>query len=112
MPELKGRLKRLLREYYWRAHDEELRRALAGLASDFEAWKAGGISGRELSDRIHKFHDGVSREIFNRYDGKMLEFTVARAIVTGILDRSQIPDELFEDLKESIESFVTLLPAR
>lgn len=71
--ELKGRLKRILRDLYWSAHDEELRRALAALASDFEAWKAGGISSDELSDRIHRFHDGVSREIFNRYNGKMLD---------------------------------------
>ncbi len=107
MTKLEGRLKRVLREYYWRAHDEELRRALAGLASDFDAWKVDGISNEELSERIHKFHDGVSREIFNRYDGKMLEVTVARAIVKGILERSQIPGDLQEHLGRSIEVSVT-----
>jgi hypothetical protein len=107
MTKLEGRLKPVLREYYWRAHDEELRRALAGLASDFDAWKVGGISKEELSERIHKFHDGVSREIFNRYDGKMLEVTVARAIAKGILERSQIPGDLLEHLERSIEVFVT-----
>jgi hypothetical protein len=107
MAELKGRLKRVLREYYWSAHDEELRRALAGLASDFDAWKAGEISNEELSDRIHKFHNGVSREIFNRYDGKMLEFTVARAIAMGILERSKVTAEILEHLEPSVEAFTT-----
>jgi len=37
------RLKRLLRDYYSRAHAEELRRALNKLADDFDAWKAGSL---------------------------------------------------------------------
>ena len=105
--ELKKGLKRVLLDYYWRAHDEELRRALAVLASSFDDWKQGQLSNEDLADRIHKFHNGVSREIYKRYDGKMLEFTVTRAIVEELLERSKIPAELLEYLKESLEAYET-----
>jgi len=102
MTEPTKRLKRLLREYCSRAHEEELRRALDDLASDFDAWKAGKISGDELSDRIHRFHDGASREIFKTYNTRPIEPALARAIAEGILDRSQVPTELLEYLAGSI----------
>jgi hypothetical protein len=77
------------------------------LVGDFDAWKAGKISNGELSDRIHRFYDGTSREIFKSYNDRSLEPTVARAIGEGILDRSQVPTELLEYLARSIEFYET-----
>ncbi len=80
------------------AHEEALRRALLPLAAAFEQWRAGELRSRELSERIHRFHDGPARELFNTYHGTR-EFAVAHAIVSGVLDRSHLPAELLEALR-------------
>src|SRR5437879_3633646 len=103
MAEPTKRFKKLLREYHSRAYREELRRALNGLAGDFEIWKAGEISSDELNDRIHRFHNGTSRDIFKSYNSRLIEPTVARAIAEGILDRADIPAEILEYLALTIE---------
>jgi hypothetical protein len=105
MREPSKRVKRLVREYASRAHQEELRRALLDLANAFEAWKAGKISNGDLSDRIHKFHDGTARDIFKSYSRKLVEQPLARAIAEGVLDRSQVPGELLEYLAGAIEFY-------
>jgi hypothetical protein len=98
-------LKRLVREYASRAHEEELRRALLELADAFDGWRAGKISNGELSDRIHRFHDGTAREIFKSYSHRLVEQPLARAIAEGVLDRSQVPGELLEYLAGAIEFY-------
>jgi len=59
-------IKRMLREQAARAHEEELRRALLPLAAAFDRWRAGELDSFALSDLIHEFHDGESREIWKR----------------------------------------------
>ena len=110
MAEPTKRLKKLLREYHSRARTEELRRALNGLAGDFEAWKSGEIDSDELSDRIHRFHDGTSREIFKSYNLGRLEPVLARAIGEGILAKSNVTSELLKYLAGMIELYEKELP--
>lgn len=96
------RIKRLLREQAMLAHEEELRRALLPLATAFEEWKKGGLGSGELSAEIHEFHQGPSRQLFNKYNNGPLDALVAYAIVSGIIDASQVPDELLEYLSRAI----------
>ena len=105
MGEPSKRVKQLLREYASRAHEEELRRALVELSGAFDEWKAGKISSEGLSARIHEFHDGTARDIFNSYTHRLVEAPLARAIAGGILDKSQLPPELLEYLARSIEFY-------
>jgi hypothetical protein len=98
MTEIPKRLKRLLRTWAGEAHEEELRRALVSLAEAFDRWKRGDIASSELSNIIHKFHQGPPRELFLKYDTNHLEAPVAHAIVTGVLARDKIPPELVEHL--------------
>jgi hypothetical protein len=107
MGEPSKRLKRLLREYASRAHEEELRRALVELSRAFDEWSAGKISCQGLSARIHEFHDGTARDIFKSYSHRLVEAPLARAIAGGILDKSQLPPELVEYLARSIEFYET-----
>ena len=98
MADTPKRIKRLLREHAGEAHDEELRRALTPVAEAFKRWELGDLGSGDLSDIIHRFHQGPARELFVRYNTPHLELAVAHAITGGILDRQTIPAELLDHL--------------
>ena len=99
------RIKRLLREFAVAAHEEELRRTLIPLADAFERWSRGEADSFELSDLIHAFHQGQSRDLFVRYTRRPHGPAVAYAIATGIIDRRDVPDELLEHLARTLEFY-------
>jgi hypothetical protein len=99
------RVKRLLREYASAAHEEELRRALLPLAEAFKRWEQGGLSSGELSDLIHRFHQGPARELFLRYNTPHLVASVAYAVAAGIVDRTAMSGELLEHLAGMIDFY-------
>src|SRR4030095_9796590 len=105
MTEIPKRLKRLLRTWAGEAHEEELRRALVPLAEAFDRWKRGEIARSELSNLIHKLHQGPPRELFVKYNTNHLEAPVAHAIVIGVLDKNKIPPELLEQLAAWIKFY-------
>jgi hypothetical protein len=102
MHDLPKWLKRALREVARAAYEEELRRALVPLAAAFDAWRTAAITSGDLTQRIHEFHNGPARELFTKYDSRSVEFAVAHAIVTGVIERSRVPGELLEHLKRAI----------
>ena len=102
MADTPKRIKRLLREQAGQAHEEELRRALVPVAEAFERWEHGEIGSGELSDIIHRFHQGPARELFGRYNHPYLDMTVAYAITAGVLDRQTIPAELLDHLAPAL----------
>jgi hypothetical protein len=53
------------------------------------------------------FHQGPARELFKRYNYGSLDLAVAHAIVTGVVDRGQVPDELIDHLRRTIEFYET-----
>jgi len=99
------RVKRLLREYAAVAHEEELRRALLPLAEALKRWEHGSLDSGELSDLIHRFHQGPARELFLRYNASNLVAPVAYAIAAGIVNRTAVPGELLEHLSGMIEFY-------
>jgi hypothetical protein len=101
-------IKRLLREYNTAAHEQELHRELGKLDQSFAEWRSGALSSGELSHRVHQFETGPSRELFNRYNSGQADLNVAYAIVTGILDGSQMPPELIEALSAPLDFFRSL----
>jgi hypothetical protein len=96
------RIKRLLREHATTAHEEELRRALVPLAAAFDRWSRDEINSFELSNLIHDFHQGPSRDLFARYTTRPHDLPVAYAIVSGIINRGDVPPELLEHLAAAI----------
>ena len=94
--------RRELRELQGIAWERELATALEVLRGDFDAWARGEISAFDLSDRIHEFHDGKSRELFNRYSDSSNEFAILRAIASGIIAESELSDELHKSLGDDI----------
>ena len=98
MADTPKRIKRLLREYAAVAHEEELGRALLPISEAFGRWERRDLGSGELSEIIHRFHQGPARELWVRYNTPHLEMVVAFAISTGVLDRDTIPAELLEHL--------------
>jgi hypothetical protein len=99
--ETKANRKRL-RELSAVAHVRELSAELAKVEEDFARWRRGEIDPFELSDRIHRFHDGASRDIYVAYRDSRPYQSVARAVADRILDRTEIPSDILPALETVI----------
>lgn len=97
--------KALLRTLAEEAWAIELDEALAELFEDFEKWADKGISAFELSDRIHKFHNGISRELYGQYTNLGPAAAVSRAIALGLIESDSLGDLLLGKLESNIELF-------
>jgi hypothetical protein len=56
-----------------------------------------------LNDCIHKFHDGVSRDLYKRYAMGESEWSVASAIARNVLKESEIDHSILNGLRSVIE---------
>ena len=97
--------RRELRDLQGLAWERELEDALRSLLMDFKMWDRGDISAFELSDRLHKFHNGRSRELFNLYSGSLDNWWVGNTIARGVIEESQLSDDLRDVLKVEIAEF-------
>jgi hypothetical protein len=97
--------KRKLRELAGMAYRRELGHELAKLEMDFSRWRGGEIDPFELSDRIHHFHDGVSRDLYVAYRDLSPSHAVARAIALQVLDRTEVPSEILGELESMVQFF-------
>ena len=105
MADTPKRIKRLLREYAAEAHEEELRRALIPVAEAFARWERGELGSGELSEIIHKFHQGPARELWVRYNSGHLEMAVASAVARGVLSRETIPAEVMDHIAAAMRFY-------
>ena len=101
-------IKRLLREFAAEAYDKELSRELVQLDESFAEWRNGNINNDELSNRIHLYETGASRELFKKYNEGKNDFNVAYAIITGILNREDIPKALIEAIDKQLDFYQSL----
>jgi hypothetical protein len=70
---------------------------------EFERWKNSEISVFALNERIHKFHHGISRDLYAMYDPRGAELTVPGAIARGTLRQDEIDPSLLQNLAELIQ---------
>src|SRR2546428_6759733 len=98
MAETPKRVKRLLREYAAVAHEEELRRALLPVAEAFKRWEREELDSGELSEIIHKFHQGPARDLWVRYNTAHLEMAAAFSVTTGPFWRETSPPPMLGHL--------------
>ena len=105
MEEIPKRIKRQVREWAGIAHDRDLRKALGELLTQFQRWDRGEIDSFELNERVHRFHQDTSREIWKRYATTHLEPAVASAVAAGVLRKEELPSELLNHLARSIEFY-------
>jgi hypothetical protein len=97
--------RRKLRELAGVAYTREIGTELSKVEKDFGRWRSGEIDPFELSDRIHRFHDGVSRDLYVFYRDVSPNTAVARAVAYRILDRAEIPRDILPALESAIEYF-------
>jgi len=95
--------RRLLRELSSKAYDRELARELGALEADFARWRRGEIDVHELSEQIHRFHNGPARRLYLDYTGTHLELSVGAALGRGVLTEEEATPEILEALKGLIE---------
>lgn len=105
MREYPKKIKKLIREFAAEAHERELHRELTRLDCRFAEWRNGRLGSGALSDEIHKYEAGPSRELFKRYNGELPDMMVAYAIAAGILKREEIPAELLEAIAGPLEYY-------
>ncbi len=87
------------------AYDRELSTALNELEAEFARWHAGEIVPLELSDLIHRFHDGIARDLWKEHTHVRPPQIVARAVATAVLAESDVGPALMPLLKMSIEFY-------
>lgn len=99
-------IRRALCEWVGKSYEAELGAELKKLASHFDDWKNGKMTCFDLSEKIHKFHDGPSHKLYFRYAmQKQPETNIAYAIVEGLIQKNVVPPELLEYLKNQIHFY-------
>lgn len=101
--ELTKAQKRRLRDLAGVAYERELAAASEALLAEFRRWKREEFDVFELNEKIHEFHNGISRTIYGRYVGMDPRFSVAQAIKSGVLKRAEIDDDLFSLVSGMVE---------
>ena len=101
-------IRRKIKELFSRAYEAELRTHLGKLYSNFKDWDNNKLKSWELSNLIHKFHDGPSREMYNYYNTIDPEMAVGRAIVMGLISSDEVPEEVYPYISKTIEFYKTL----
>ena len=94
-----------LRELAGTAWEAELEAELEELFEAFLKWADDGMDAFDLSERIHQFHNGISRELYGRYTTLDPEITVPRAVALGILGEGELGEALLEKLSPHIEAY-------
>jgi hypothetical protein len=97
--------KRLLRDLAAEAHESELSEALGELYEEFTKWADNGLGAFEMNEKIHEFHNGVSRELYKQYVLNDPHFAVAAGLSRKVLAHSQVAPELLEKLRPLLEAF-------
>ena len=91
--------RRRLRELGAIAYERDLSTELSKLETEFERWRAGEIDAHELSDHIHRFHQGPARKLFSQYDHRNLGFAVAHAIHRGLITQEEAGADAIEMIR-------------
>lgn len=91
--------RRRLRELGTMAYERELSVELSKLETEFGRWRAGEIDAYELSDHIHRFHQGPARQLFSKFDHSNLDFAVAHAIHHGLITEEEAGADVIEMLR-------------
>ncbi len=97
-----------IREFAGVAYERELSAAFRALQGEFSRWASGEIDAFQLNEKVHEFHQGISRELFGRYVGMDAAFGVASALHRGILSRAEVGEPIYASVEGIILSLSSL----
>ena len=98
--------KKELRSLSAKAYEIELAQELKKLENSFTAWKNVKINSHELDEKIHEYHSGTRRSLYNMYTQNSNYFQiVARAVAIGIIHPDQMSRNLCDKLEAAISFF-------
>jgi hypothetical protein len=101
-------IRTVLRELRGQAWEAELGETLRPIGDLFDAWRRGEASAFDLTDAIHRFHQGASREIWKKHQSRDTEMLLAEALEDGHLRREQMPEAVYALLLPHVERLRTL----
>lgn len=103
MNNISKKIRKQLRELISKAYTLELSSHLNELSNKFDDWKNQRIDCWDLNELIHKFHDGISRDLYKTYNYSNDEILlIARALRMKLLEKDEIPNEV----RESVDHFM------
>ncbi len=85
------------------AYERELAKAAGDLREQFEAWRRGEFDVFELNERIHQFHDGISRDLYKKYAMGEPSWNLAGAIRNDVIKESEVDPLILENLRGLID---------
>ena len=100
--------RRRVRELAALAWDRQLRSELAKIGDAITNMIEQQSSPHEVNDLIRDFHDGISRELFNRFSGNKPWFQVCHAHKDGVLTDDDIAGDS-ERIRNRINEFAANL---
>ena len=80
------------------AYERELAKALEALEGNFKQRRKNKITAFELNDLIHKFHNGIARDLWSFYETGHPELSVRHAIAESIILEAEINSSILEKL--------------
>jgi hypothetical protein len=86
------------------AWERGLRFELRKIAVAIEEMDSGRLTPFDVTDRIHKFHDGASRDLYNQFSISLPWLAVCRACFDGVLTDEDITD-VSSDIRDGIREF-------
>ena len=84
------------------AYERELAKAAGDLRDQFESWRRGELDVFELNERIHQFHDGISRDLYKKYAMGEASWNLAGAIRNDVIKESEVDPLILENLHNLI----------
>ncbi|HTB83844.1 MAG TPA: hypothetical protein VK742_09340 [Candidatus Sulfotelmatobacter sp.] len=85
------------------AYERELAKAVGDLQEQFESWRRGEMDVFALNERIHQFHDGVSRNLYKQYVFGEADWNLATAIRNEVVKESEVNRLILENLGSLID---------
>jgi hypothetical protein len=97
--------KREIRRLAGIAYEREMSAAAAALEEEFKRWRRGELDVFALNEQIHKFHNGISRDLYKQYAMGDPDCAVALAVRRGVLTDQEVPAEIMSGIGGMVEFF-------